>query len=169
MKRSSTIQCPVIVGRDDLLALLDRLVGETAQGHGHALFLSGQAGLGKTRLIRSTIRKAEGAGVRVDGGSVAPQDHQVPLASIRDFAAGLRGDDSFGSLPGDLLAIDGRHDGDALGARRLIVRATADRILAECDPTWRTIVALARYAGLSTPSEPLALTWCDVAWAKNRE
>jgi DNA-binding CsgD family transcriptional regulator len=133
MKRSGTIQCPVIVGRDDLLALLDRLVGETAQGHGHALFLSGQAGLGKTRLIRSTIRKAEGAGLRVDGGSVAPQDHQVPLASIRDFATGLRGDDSFGSLPDDLLAIDGRHDGDALGARRLIVRATADRILEAID------------------------------------
>jgi DNA-binding CsgD family transcriptional regulator len=133
MKRSGTIQCPVIVGRDELLALLDRLVAETTQGHGHALFLAGQAGLGKTRLIRSTIRKAEGAGLRVDGGSVAPQDHQVPLASIRDFAAGLRGDDSFGSLPGDLLAIDGRHDGDALGARRLIVRATADRILEAID------------------------------------
>jgi hypothetical protein len=133
MKRAGTIQCPVIVGRDDLLARLDRLVGEAAQGHGHALFLSGQAGLGKTRLIRATIRTATSAGLRVDGGAVAPQDHQVPLASIREFATGLRGDDSFGSLPDDLLAIDGRHDGDALGARRLIVRATADRILEAID------------------------------------
>ena len=133
MKRSGTIQCPVIVGRDDLLALLDRRVAETAQGHGHALFLSGQAGLGKTRLIRAAIRTAESAGLRVDGGAVAPQDHQVPLASIREFATGLRGDDSFGSLPDDLLKIDGRHDGDALGARRLIVRATADRILEAID------------------------------------
>jgi DNA-binding CsgD family transcriptional regulator len=133
MKRAGTIQCPVIVGRDDLLAHLDRLIGETAQGHGHALFLSGQAGLGKTRLIRATIRTATSAGLRVDGGAVAPQDHQVPLASIREFATGLRLDDSFGSLPHDLLAIDGRHDGDALGARRLIVRATADRILEAID------------------------------------
>ena len=133
MKRSGTIQCPVIVGRDDLLARLDRLVAEAAQGRGHALFLSGQAGLGKTRLIRATIRTATTAGLRVDGGAVAPQDHQVPLASIREFATGLRGDDSFGSLSDDLLAIDGRHDGDALGARRLIVRATADRILEAID------------------------------------
>jgi DNA-binding CsgD family transcriptional regulator/tetratricopeptide (TPR) repeat protein len=133
MKRSGTIQCPVIVGRDDLLARLDRLVAEAAQGHGHALFLSGQAGLGKTRLIKATIRTATSAGLRVDGGAVAPQDHQVPLASIREFATGLRGDDSFGSLPADLLAIDGRHDGDALGARRLIVRATADRIIEAID------------------------------------
>lgn len=133
MKRAGTIQCPVIVGRDDLLARLDRLVAEAAQGHGHALFLSGQAGLGKTRLIKATIRAATSAGLRVDGGAVAPQDHQVPLASIREFATGLRGNDSFGSLPDDLLAIDGRHDGDALGARRLIVRSTADRILEAID------------------------------------
>lgn len=133
MKLSGTIQCPVIVGRDDLLAHLDRLVGEVAQGRGHALFLAGQAGLGKTRMLRATIRTATSAGLRVDGGSVAPQDHQVPLASIREFATGLRGDDAFGSLPDDLLAIDGRHDGDALGTRRLIVRATADRIIEAID------------------------------------
>ena len=64
---------------------------------------------------------------------MAPQDHQVPLASIRDMAAGMRGNAEWGSLSEDLLAIDGRHDGDALGARRLIVRATADRILEAID------------------------------------
>ena len=73
------------------------------------------------------------AGLRVDGGSVAPQDHQVPLASIREMATGMRGNAAFGSLSADLLAIDGRHDGDALGARRLIVRTAADRILEAID------------------------------------
>ena len=45
----------------------------------------------------------------------------------------MRGNEAFGGLSDDLLAIDGRHDGDALGARRLIVRATADRILEAID------------------------------------
>ena len=71
MKLSGTIQCPVIVGRDDLLAHLDRLVGEVAQGRGHALFLAGQAGLGKTRMLRATIRTATSAGLRVDGGQIS--------------------------------------------------------------------------------------------------
>ena len=84
-------------------------------------------------MIRAADRKAEAAGLRVDGGSVAPQDHQVPLASIREMAAGMRGSEEWGSLSEDLLAIDGRHDGDALGARRLIVRAAADRILDAID------------------------------------
>ena len=57
----------------------------------------------------------------------------MPLASIREMAAGMRGRRQWGSLSEDLLAIDGRHDGDALGARRLIVRAAADRILEAID------------------------------------
>jgi DNA-binding CsgD family transcriptional regulator/tetratricopeptide (TPR) repeat protein len=133
MSRVGPLLCPIIVGRDDLLERLDRAVAETAQGRGNALFLAGQAGLGKTRLIRATARKAEAAGLRMDGGMVSPQDHQVPLASIRDMANGMRGNAAFGTLSEDLLAIDGRHNGDALGSRRLIVRAVADRILEAID------------------------------------
>jgi DNA-binding CsgD family transcriptional regulator len=133
MSRLGPLLCPILVGRDDLLELLDRAIADTAQGRGRTLFLSGQAGLGKTRLIRAAIRKAEAAGLRVDGGSVAPQDRQVPLASIREMATGMRGNEAFGDLSADLLAIDGRHDGDALGSRRLMVRSAADRILEAID------------------------------------
>ena len=133
MNRPGSVLCPIILGRDDLLELVDQLIAECGLGRGRALFLAGQAGLGKTRLLRATVRKAEAAGLRVDGGSVAPQDHQVPLASIREMAVGMRGNKAFGSLSEDLLAIDGRHDGDALGARRIIVRSTADRILEAID------------------------------------
>lgn len=133
MSKVAPVQCPILVGRDDHLELFDRLIGEAVAGRGHAIFLSGRAGLGKTRLIRAAIRKAQAAAMRVDGGAVAPQDHQVPLASIRELAVGVRGDEQWGSLSEDLLAIDGRHEGDALGARRLIVRAAADRLLEEMD------------------------------------
>ena len=133
MTRAGSVLCPVIVGRDDILERFDQLIAEAVLGHGHALFLSGPAGLGKTRLVRAVARKAVAAGLRVDGGSVAPQDLHVPLASIRDMAHGLRNSTEFGTLAADLLAFDGRHDGDALGSRRLIVRSVADRILEEID------------------------------------
>ena len=133
MNRAGSVLCPIIVGRDDVLELVDQRIAEAAHGRGRTLFLSGQAGLGKTRLIRATARKAEAAGLRVDGGSVAPQDRQVPLASIREMATGMRGNEAFGSLSDDLLAIDGRHDGDALGSRRLIVRSATDLILDAID------------------------------------
>ncbi|MBI3746277.1 MAG: AAA family ATPase [Chloroflexi bacterium] len=133
MNRVGTVLCPIIVGRDDLLDLADHLIAEASSGRGRTLFLAGQAGLGKTRLIRAMARKAEAAGLRVDGGSVAPHDRQVPLASIREMATGMRGNEAFGRLSEELLAIDGRHAGDALGSRRLIVRSAADRILEAID------------------------------------
>jgi DNA-binding CsgD family transcriptional regulator/tetratricopeptide (TPR) repeat protein len=131
MKTASHVQCPILVGRDDLLERFDELIAEALSGRGNAVFLSGRAGLGKTRLLRAVARRAEAAGLRVDGGAVAPQDHQVPLASIRELAVSVRGDTQWGTLSEDILAIDGRHEGDALGARRLIVRAAADRLLDE--------------------------------------
>jgi DNA-binding CsgD family transcriptional regulator/predicted RecB family endonuclease len=133
MSSTGPVQCPILVGRDDLLELFDRVIDEALSGRGRTVFLAGQAGLGKTRLIRAADRKAEAAGLRSNGGSVAPQDHQVPLASIREMAVGMRGSEDWGSLSEDLLAIDGTHNGDALGARRLIVRKAADRILDAID------------------------------------
>jgi DNA-binding CsgD family transcriptional regulator len=133
MSPVGSVLCPVIVGRDDLLELADHLIAEAAQGRGHTLFLSGQAGIGKTRLVWAAARKAEAAGLRLAAGSVAPQDGSVALASIREMAVGLRNSAAFGSLSADLLAIDGRHGGDALGARRIIVRSISDRILDAID------------------------------------
>lgn len=41
----------------------------------------------------------------------------------------------------------------------------AQRVLDACpDAQWRLIFGLARWAGLRTPSETLALRWCDVNW-----
>src|SRR5262245_3536930 len=133
MSSAGHVQCPILVGRDDLLDHFDQLIAEVKAGHGTAVFLAGRAGLGKTRLIQAAARKAEAAGLRIDGGAVAPQDLQVPLASIRELAVSVRRDGLWGTLSDDLLAIDGHHDGDALGARRLIVRAAADRILEAID------------------------------------
>jgi integrase len=36
------------------------------------------------------------------------------------------------------------------------------------DAEWRLLIALARYGGLRTPSEPLALTWDCINWESNR-
>ena len=40
--------------------------------------------------------------------------------------------------------------------------------MAVCDPTWRTIVGLCRYAGLRCPSEVLSLRWELVDWEHDR-
>jgi DNA-binding CsgD family transcriptional regulator/tetratricopeptide (TPR) repeat protein len=53
------------------------------------------------------------------------------------MANSMRENPDFGTLGPDLLAMDGVHDGDALGSRRLLVRSAADRILDAMDrPTF---------------------------------
>lgn len=48
-------------------------------------------------------------------------------------------------------------------------RSDADKIVAACpDNEWRLIFTLARFGGLRTPSETLALRWNDVDWARER-
>ena len=50
-----------------------------------------------------------------------------------------------------------------------VSRAEADAVLAACpDLEWRLIFALARYGGLRTPSETLALRWGDIDWERDR-
>jgi integrase len=42
-------------------------------------------------------------------------------------------------------------------------------VLAACpDHEWRLLLALARYGGLRTPSEPLTLEWAGVNWSRER-
>jgi integrase len=48
--------------------------------------------------------------------------------------------------------------------QRYVTREETDRLLEACDPTWRAIVALARYGGLRCPSEVLSVRWADVDW-----
>ena len=51
---------------------------------------------------------------------------------------------------------------------RYVTREETERILAVCDPMWRTIIALARYGGLRCPSEVLSVKWSDVNWEASR-
>lgn len=52
--------------------------------------------------------------------------------------------------------------------QRFVDRATVPRLLDVADPTWRTIIPLARFGGLRCPSEVLSLEWRHVDWSRDR-
>ena len=133
MSQVRPLLSPLLVGRDDLLALADRRLGEAMAGNGHLLLLSGEAGIGKTRLVGAVLRKAETAGYRVAKGDLSPHDRLVPLASIQDLARAMRDGPAFGTLGADLLALQGGGGADSLGSRRVLVHEIADRVIRAID------------------------------------
>ena len=44
MSSAGPVLCPILVGRDDLLELFDRLIADADAGRGNAVFLSGRPG-----------------------------------------------------------------------------------------------------------------------------
>jgi len=53
------IQSPVLVGRDAFLTLMENRLADAAAGTGRVLFVAGEAGIGKTRLLGSLTRRAQ--------------------------------------------------------------------------------------------------------------
>ncbi len=129
MGRVGPLLSPLLVGRDDLLTLASQRIDEAAAGRGRSLLLAGEAGIGKTRLLAAMLRRARQAGFRIAKGDLAPQDAQVPLASVLDLARTMRHDPAFGALGDDLLAMPADQGEDNLAHRRLLVRDLAERIV----------------------------------------
>lgn len=54
------------------------------------------------------------------------------------------------------------------GRQRFIDRDATQKLLDVASPTWRTIIALARFGGLRCPSEVLSLEWRHIDWERGR-
>ena len=100
----ATVQCPILVGRDEVLELADAAIADAAKGHGRALLIAGEAGVGKTRFVQAVIRKARANGFRSFGGDLAPQDADNPIAVLVDLFRTMRMDPAMADLAADLLA-----------------------------------------------------------------
>jgi DNA-binding CsgD family transcriptional regulator len=124
---------PLLVGRDDLLALAERRLDEAVGRRGNLLMLAGEAGIGKTRLMYAVLRKAENAGFRIAKGDLGPHDRQVPLASVLDLARSLRADRSFGTLGAEMAGLEASGGADSLSSRRKLVHELADLVIGAID------------------------------------
>jgi DNA-binding CsgD family transcriptional regulator/tetratricopeptide (TPR) repeat protein len=84
------VASPVLVGRDELLALADRRLRQASGGRGHMLLLSGEAGIGKTRLLASIGTRAERAGFVVARAAAYRGDVETSGGVLLDLASDLR-------------------------------------------------------------------------------
>jgi len=128
---TGTSRCPLLIGRDELLDLADRRLDDVEAGRGQFLLVAGEAGIGKTRFLDAIWQKAEERGFLAAGGFVAPQDHDVPAASILDMARSMLRQPRFEALGRELLTLaDHVIDGDYVRRRRQLVMDVVDQMLA---------------------------------------
>jgi len=133
---------PVLFARDDLLALGRQRIEQLLQGSGALLFLSGEAGIGKTRLLDALVREAQSEGVQVTTAAVFPGDIELSGGLLLDLAHALTRStapawSTIGSAISATLARGAAEPGDAHRQRRLVVLEIVDRIaeLADGGPT----------------------------------
>ena len=68
----------LLLGRDRELATLEQAVDRTAGGHGGVWVLSGEAGIGKTRLAQEVVRRARAVGTVVAEGRAQETSDSAP-------------------------------------------------------------------------------------------
>ena len=59
------VSSPVLVGRSGQLSALDAALAEAGRGHSSAVLVGGEAGVGKSRLVREFAGRSRGTGTRV--------------------------------------------------------------------------------------------------------
>jgi DNA-binding CsgD family transcriptional regulator len=84
--------CPVLVGREPQLGALDRLIDQATSGHGHTALITGEAGVGKSRLAAEIMQRVYGKRredgpheLRVLQGRCFEPDRTLPYAPLRDL------------------------------------------------------------------------------------
>ncbi|MGH3249679.1 MAG: AAA family ATPase, partial [Trebonia sp.] len=158
-----------LVGRDDELALLSRLVGGIAAGEGRAVLIEGEPGIGKSALVQAALADAVRLGCQVFWGTGSELDEALPLQPlldglrVREPSANPRRETIAGFLRGE-ISMDRGVDGPAMLAEQLLALtveecAARPSILIIDDLQWAdqaSIRLLARLAG-SVRQLPLLL------------
>ena len=80
-----SIVCPILIGRDAELTALQNSLEAAVHGQGGIVVLSGEAGIGKSRLVAEMRRSAEAVDFQLLAGQCFPTDRAFPYAPLLDL------------------------------------------------------------------------------------
>ena len=78
------VLCPVVIGRDSELAAVDAALTAAMTGHGGCVMITGEPGIGKSRLALETAVRAASRGIRVVVGRAVPQSATAAYRPLSD-------------------------------------------------------------------------------------
>ncbi|HYW87130.1 MAG TPA: ATP-binding protein, partial [Chloroflexota bacterium] len=81
----SPIVCPITVGREPHIAAADRLLDQLVSGQGQTLLITGEAGIGKSRLVSEIKTRAIERRCRVIQSECFETDRALPYAPFLEL------------------------------------------------------------------------------------
>ena len=163
-----SFRTPVLVGRTQELSQLQNTLSIIQGGSGYCVFLSGEAGIGKSRLLTEIRRQATDKGFKTFVGRCFAQDMNLPYAPLIDMLRAL----STRQKASDILNVLGPQTPEiARLLPELTIHVSASPPAAPFEPESekrRLFEALANFFLRQTESCPLVfivedLHWCDAA------
>jgi len=79
------VVCPTLIGREPQLAGLRRVLTRGREGNGGVALIVGEAGVGKSRLLRAMTDQAREAGFFVLSGACFEAERSIPYAPLLDL------------------------------------------------------------------------------------
>jgi DNA-binding CsgD family transcriptional regulator len=80
----ASLTCPILVGRAAYFETIQGLLARARAGHGGVLLLAGEAGIGKSRLVREMSAHATAHGMQVFQGNCFEPDRTLPYGLLLD-------------------------------------------------------------------------------------
>ena len=119
----------------EFLALARRRLAQAADGAGQLLFVAGEAGIGKSRLLGAIAREARADGFAVARAAAFPDDLESIAGVLLDLASDLSAADEpslsqLGQRLAERVRASPAEPGDAHHRRRLLVQDVADLLAA---------------------------------------
>jgi DNA-binding CsgD family transcriptional regulator/predicted nucleic acid-binding protein len=120
------ITTPSLVGREDVLEVVEGALGLAMAGTGHCIVVEGQPGIGKSRILEAAAHRAAELGVSVAAGTATEFDRAAPLSTL---VSALQG--SLARDPGvdDLAVVGGNPLWLVNRVRELIEQSVRDQPL----------------------------------------
>jgi ATP/maltotriose-dependent transcriptional regulator MalT len=151
----------MLVGRAEELDALERLLDDLDRGNPGAIEVTGEPGIGKTRLLRELAARAEGRGHLVLGGTASELERDLPFSVFVDAL-----DEYLRSLDPELLAVLDEQDRAELAHVFPSLWALADgREVAPQHERYRSHRAVRDLLERLAGPTPLVLVLDDVQWA----
>jgi tetratricopeptide (TPR) repeat protein len=163
------------VGRDGELAVLDRHLGMARRGAGQVVLVSGEAGIGKSRLLLELRRRVGGEDIAwIEGHCISygANTPYLPFVDLLKTTAGIQDDDSDAEVEKRVDELVAAWDGSARGAApylKMILSADpGDSAVATMDPQERRVEvlqAIRTFVLQESAGRPHVIVVEDLHWA----